>query len=85
VNNGNGNGNGNGKGIGVGSAFGALFFALGALLLFSFGFAFFLILPFFIFLGGIVAMIVSDRKQDSGQVAERKAHQEEAKSAEAAG
>lgn len=49
-----------------GSAIGALFFAIGALILFAFGFAFFLILPFFIFLGGIVAMIVSDHKRDSG-------------------
>lgn|GEM_PF-2127855 len=52
---------------GSGSAIGALLFALGALLLFAFGFAFFLILPFFIFLGGIVAMLISDNKRDSGQ------------------
>lgn len=52
---------------GSGGAIGALFFALGALLLFAFGFAFFLILPFFIFLGGLVAMLISDNKRDSGQ------------------
>ncbi len=56
----------NGGGSKSGGAIGALFFAIGALLLFAFGFAFFLILPFFIFLGGIVAMIVSDSRRDSG-------------------
>jgi uncharacterized membrane protein len=66
-------------------AFGALFFALGAILLFAFGFAFFLILPFFVFVAGIVAMLISDRKRDSGQVAERKAGQEEARRGEVAG
>ncbi len=57
--------NGNG-GHSSGGAIAALFFAIGALLLFAVGFAFFLVLPFFVFLAGIVAMIVSDRKRDSG-------------------
>ena len=57
--------NGNG-GHSTGGAIAALFFAIGALLLFAVGFAFFLILPFFIFLIGIIAMIVSDRKSDDG-------------------
>jgi uncharacterized membrane protein len=48
---------------GTGGAISALFAALGLLLLFVFSFSFFLILPFFIFLGGIVAMLVSDRKR----------------------
>jgi len=61
----NGNGTGNG-GHSTGGAIAALFFAIGALLLFALGFAFFLVLPFFIFIGGIVAMIVSDRKRDNG-------------------
>jgi uncharacterized membrane protein len=74
-----------GGGVGFGGAIGALFFAIGALLLFAFGFAFFLILPFFVFLVGIVAMIISDRKRDSDEIAERRAGQEDAKRAEAAG
>ncbi len=57
--------NGNG-GHSSGGAIAALFFAIGALLLFAVGFAFFLVLPFFVFLAGIIAMIVSDRKRDSG-------------------
>ncbi len=61
--------NGNG-GHSSGGAIAALFFAIGALLLFAFGFAFFLVLPFFIFLGGIVAMLVSDRRRDSGPAKE---------------
>jgi uncharacterized membrane protein len=54
----------------AGGAFAALFFAIGVLILFAVGFAFFLIVPFFIFLAGIVAMIISDRKRDSGGQAE---------------
>lgn len=46
-----------------GGAIGALFFALGAVLLFAIMFGFFLILPFFLFIGGIIAMMVSDRKR----------------------
>lgn len=65
-------------------AFGALLFVLGLLLLFAIGFAFFLILPFFVFLFGIVAMIVSDRKRSPGRVAENKQRQEEAKEGQVA-
>lgn len=46
-----------------GGVFGALFLALGLLLLFVVSFGFFLILPFFIFLGGIIAVMISDRKR----------------------
>jgi uncharacterized membrane protein len=46
-----------------GGVFGALFLALGLLLLFVISFGFFLILPFFIFLGGIIAVMISDRKR----------------------
>lgn len=68
----------------AGGAIGALFFAIGALLLFALGFAFFLVLPFFLFLAGIVAMIVSDRSRDPERVAEVKTSQEEAKQLEPA-
>lgn len=61
--------NGNG-GHSSGGAIAALFFAAGALLLFAISFAFFLVLPFFVFLAGIVAMIVSDRKRNGDQPAE---------------
>lgn len=53
-----------GSGNGGGGIFGALLFVLGILALFALMFGFFLILPFFIFLAGIVAMIISDRKRD---------------------
>ncbi len=46
-----------------GGAIGALFFAIGALILFSLLFSVFLIVPFFLFLAGIVAMMVSDRRR----------------------
>lgn len=46
-----------------GGAIGALFFAIGALILFALLFSLFLILPFFIFLAGIIAMMISDRKR----------------------
>jgi len=65
-------------------AFGALFFVLGVLLLFALGFGFFLILPFFVFLFGIVAMIISDRKRSPERVAESKEAQDEAKRGQAA-
>ena len=46
-----------------GSVVGSLFVALGLLLLFVVSFGFFLILPFFIFVGGIIAVMISDRKR----------------------
>lgn len=46
-----------------GSVIGSLFVALGLLLLFVVSFGFFLILPFFIFVGGIIAVMISDRKR----------------------
>lgn len=46
-----------------GSAIGALFVVIGLLLLFSIFFNLFLVVPFFIFLGGIVAMLVSDSRR----------------------
>ena len=49
-----------------GGAFGALVFVIGVLILFAIMFGLFLIVPFFIFLAGIVVMLVSDRKRDSG-------------------
>ena len=45
-----------------GGAIGALFFTIGVMILFVIMFSTFLIVPFFIFLAGIVAMIMSDRK-----------------------
>lgn len=65
-------------------AFGALFFVLGVLLLFALGFGFFLILPFFVFLFGIVAMIISDRKRSPERAAESKEAHDEAKQGQAA-
>jgi len=48
-----------------GGAIGALFFTLGLMVLFVIMFSTFLILPFFIFIAGIIAMIVSDRRNNS--------------------
>jgi len=42
-----------------------LFFTLGVMVLFVIMFSTFLILPFFIFIAGIIAMIVSDRRNSS--------------------
>jgi uncharacterized membrane protein len=44
---------------------GALLFVFGVMILFALLFSTFLVLPFFIFLAGIVAMIISDRKNAS--------------------
>lgn len=49
-----------------GGAFGALIFVVGLLIVFAVLFSAFLVIPFFVFLGGIVAMLISDRKRDSG-------------------
>jgi hypothetical protein len=48
-----------------GGVFGALIFVIGILIAFAIMFGFFLIVPFFIFLAGVVVMLVSDRKRDS--------------------
>ena len=48
-----------------GGVFGALVFVIGVLILFAIMFGFFLIVPFFIFLAGIVVMLVGDRKNSS--------------------
>jgi len=50
-----------------GGVFGALIFVIGILLAFAVMFGFFLIVPFFIFLAGIVVMLVSDRKRGGGE------------------
>lgn len=47
-----------------GGVFGALLFTIGILVLFAIAFGLFLIVPFFFFLAGIIAMIFSDRKRD---------------------
>lgn len=52
------------SGGGGGGALGALLFVTGILILFALLFSVFLILPFFIFLAGIIAMLISDRKRD---------------------
>jgi uncharacterized membrane protein len=54
-----------GGGSGGGGGIGALFFVLGALLIFAIGFDLFLIVPFFVFIFGMIAMMVSDRKRSS--------------------
>ncbi len=48
-----------------GGVFGALIFVIGVLAAFAVMFGLFLIVPFFIFLAGIVVMLVSDRKRSS--------------------
>lgn len=51
---------------GGGGVFGALVFVIGVLIAFAILFGFFLIVPFFVFLAGIVVMLVSDRKRGGG-------------------
>ncbi len=46
-----------------GSVFGALVVTIGLLIAFSVFFNLFLVVPFFIFLGGLVAMFISDRRR----------------------
>lgn len=50
-----------------GGVIGALVFVIGVLAAFALLFGLFLIVPFFIFLGGIVAMMISDRKRNRGR------------------
>ena len=45
-----------------GGVFGALIFVVGILIAFAILFGFFLIVPFFVFLAGIIVMLVSDRR-----------------------
>ncbi|MBN8869697.1 MAG: hypothetical protein J0H66_07440 [Solirubrobacterales bacterium] len=49
-----------------GGVFGALIFVIGILLAFAVMFGFFLIVPFFIFLAGVIVMLVSDRRDRGG-------------------
>ena len=49
-----------------GGIIGALIFVIGILILFALLFSTFLIVPFFVFLGGIIAMLISDRKRGRG-------------------
>lgn len=58
-----------------GGVFGALIFVVGILLAFAVMFGFFLIVPFFIFLAGVIVMLVSDRKR--GGNGESKKEQED--------
>lgn len=53
-----------------GGVFGALIFVVGILIAFAVMFGFFLIVPFFVFLAGIVVMLVSDRKRGDESKAE---------------
>ncbi|MBK5233286.1 MAG: hypothetical protein JJE13_09945 [Thermoleophilia bacterium] len=46
-----------------GGAIGTLFFVIGVLILFTLMFSVFLILPFFLFVAGIVTMMISDRRR----------------------
>jgi uncharacterized membrane protein len=55
---------------------GALLFVIGVLIAFALMMGVFLILPFFLFLAGIVAMMVSDRRR------EKKTSDEEAEAVE---
>jgi hypothetical protein len=50
-----------------GGVIGALIFVVGILIAFAIMFGFFLIVPFFIFLAGIIVMLVSDRKRGSDE------------------
>lgn len=56
-----------------GGVFGALIFVIGILIAFAIMFGFFLIVPFFVFLAGIVVMLVSDRKRGRGDDGPEKA------------
>lgn len=49
-----------------GGVLGALIFTIGVLIVFALLFSTFLIVPFFVFLGGIIAMLISDRNRGSG-------------------
>lgn len=68
-----------GSGGGVAGGLGALLFVIGLLVVFALLFATFLVVPFLVFIGGIIAMVISDRKRDPERVAEAKVQQEEAK------
>ncbi|MDQ2700682.1 MAG: hypothetical protein M3Y23_05070 [Actinomycetota bacterium] len=56
-----------GSGNGGGGALGALLFVIGALVLFALMMTVFLIIPFFIFLAGIIAMMIADRKRNKNK------------------
>lgn len=45
-----------------GGVFGALLFVAGALIAFAVLFGFFLIVPFFVFLGALIWMLINDRR-----------------------
>lgn len=47
-----------------GGVFGALIYVIGILIVFAILFGFFLVVPFFVFLGGMIVMFVSDRRRD---------------------
>ena len=49
-----------------GGVLGALIFTIGVLIVFALLFSTFLIVPFFVFLGGIIAMLISDRNRGRG-------------------
>lgn len=60
-----------------GGVFGALIFVIGILLAFAVLFGLFLIVPFFIFLAGIVVMLVADRKRGDSDQSKSGADEEE--------
>ncbi len=60
-----------------GGVFGALIFVIGILLAFAVMFGLFLIVPFFIFLAGIIWMLVSDRKGGGDEGSKSSASQAE--------
>lgn len=60
-----------------GGAIGALFFTVGVLFLFALMFGIFLILPFFLFLAGIIAMMISDRRRGRKSSIQEAAEEEE--------
>lgn len=47
-----------------GGVFSALIFVIGVLLAFALLFGLFLVVPFFIFLAGVIVMLVADRRRD---------------------
>ena len=60
-----------------GGVFGALIFVIGILVAFSVLFGLFLIVPFFIFLAGIVAMLVADRKRGDDRPSKTETEEDE--------
>jgi hypothetical protein len=74
-----------GNGTGLGAAIGAVFVALGMLILFAAGFAIFLEVPLLVVVLALGAMFISDRKRSSRKNDDKPASSDQTKDAGAAG